>query len=98
MVSVTPFDAEGGFAAFVQWLAISTDGVFFLMALIVLFLIAFIPSLIKWGIDWSLFGSSFGVMLLAIIIYFMKGLSENVLFGFIILFLISVLKITIFKE
>lgn len=98
MATITPFDATAGFGAWISWLANSTDGAFFVIALAVLFLIAFIPSMIKWGVDWSFFGTAFGVMMIAIPIYFLGGLSETAMFIYIFLFVLSIIKITIFRE
>lgn len=98
MATVTPFDATQGFGAWVSWLATATDGAFFVIALAVLFLVVFIPSLVKWGVDWSFFGTSFGIMMIAIPLYFLGGLSEEALAVFIILFVTSIVKLAVFAE
>lgn len=97
-MAIIPFDATTGFAGWISWLAVSTDGAFFVIGFAVLFLIAFIPSLIKWGVDWAFFGTTFGVMMISIPLYFLGGISETAMFIFILLFVLSVLKIAIFKE
>ena len=98
MATTLPFDAANGFAGWIQWLASATDGWFFVLLLGVIFLVSFIPMLVKWGMDSSLMASSFGVMLLAIPLYYLKGIEEGVLFFFIVVFVLSIIKFTIFKD
>lgn len=98
MVNNVPFDVNQGFSAWVSWLATSTDGWFFLLILSVLFIISIVPSYIKWGLDYSLFGVSFGVMIISAILFWLGGISEEAMFFFVLLFAVSVLKMTIFKE
>ena len=53
------FDPTTGVAGLVVWLGAASEGWFFVMPLVALFLISFIPSMIKWGTDWPLLASSF---------------------------------------
>lgn len=98
MVTITPFEASEGFSGWISWLATATDGWFFILALFVLFLIAFIPMLSKWGVDSSLLSASFGVMLISFPIYYAGGLGEKIVFIFILIFVLSIVKISVFKE
>ena len=98
MATTTPFEATDGFSGLLSWIASSTDGWFFIIFLAVLFLIAFIPMLSRWGMDSSLLATSFGVMLISIPIYYAGGLSEEAIFVFILIFVLAIVKSTVFKE
>lgn len=95
--SILP-DPSQGWAAIISWLAEVTYGQFWIWFLGVLFLIVFIPSINRWGIDWSLLGTSTGVFILSLIIWLADGLSEYAFFGFVLLWILSVIKFTIFPE
>lgn len=92
------FDPNQGIEGLIRYLAVNSDGWFFVIALITIFLVAFIPMVMRWGFDWSFLSASSGVLLLAIPLYFAGGIDEKALFGFILLFALSLLKATIFKE
>lgn len=89
---------DEGWAAIISWLAQVTDGTFWIWFLAVLFLIIFIPGVVKWGIDWPLLGTSTGVFILSFIIWLADGLGEVAFFGFILIWIISIVKFTIFPE
>jgi len=97
------FDPTTGVAGLVAWLGAASEGWFFVMALVALFLISFIPSMIKWGTDWPLLASSFGCLLFAIPIYYMKGFgvgtdADVIMFAFVMLFVLAIVKIAVFKD
>jgi len=97
------FDYTTGIAGLVSWLGAASDGWFFMMAIGVLFLITFVPSMIKWGTDWPLFSSSFGCLLFAIPIYYMQGFgvgfdADVKMFVWILLFILAVVKVAVFKD
>ena len=99
----TLFDPTAGLAGLVKFLGMSTDGWFFMWGLIALFIISFIPSMIKWGTDWPLLSASLGCLLVAIPIYLMKGFGEGTdadikMFVWVLLFALSVVKIAVFKD
>lgn len=103
MVEINMFDSSLGIAGFVQWLGEITDGWFWIFMLLLIFLIVFIPSVIRWGTDWPLFSTSFGCMILAIPIYFMKGFgvgtqADVVMFIFVLIWIVSFIKIAFFKS
>ena len=99
MANITiPFDPTDGFIGWIQWLADATNGWFFVLALIVLFVITITPMNNRWGFDLAFLSSSFGVFLFALPIYFAQGLSERALSVFVILLLLAILTSTVFKE
>lgn len=99
MTSITPpFNALDGFTGWITWLSDVTDGRFFIMALLVLFIIVLIPMISKWKFDTAFLSASIGVFFLAIPLYFGGGLSERALSMFLIMLLIAIIKYTVFEE
>lgn len=92
------FDPQGGILAYIQFVAEATDGWFFVMMLGILGLVVLFSAIPKWGFDWSFFGTAFGVMIVSLPIWLAGGLDDRSLFLFILLFALSVVKVTVFKR
>ena len=92
------FNPTLGIAEMITWLAESTDGLFFIIAAIVIFGITYFPMSLRYGSDWPLLASSLGTMLFLVPIYFAGGISEEGLFLFIIISVVALVKVAIFKD
>lgn len=99
MTSITPpFNPTEGFIGWIIWLADATNGWFFVLTLLVLFLIVLFPMIDKFKFDTAFLSASFGVFLLSLPLYFGGGLSERAVAMFTIILLIAIIKYTVFEE
>lgn len=95
-MSITEIQNLSTIQDIIIYLVNQTDGWFFYILLMVLFLIIFVPTMLRWGTEMALFSASFCIMLVTFILWLMQGISEIVLFGTVLLWIMSIIKLTIF--
>lgn len=95
-MSITEIQNLSSIQDIILYIVNQTDGWFFFILLMVLFLIILVPTMLRWGTDMALFSASFSVMLVGFILWLMQGISEVVLFITVLLWIISIIKLTVF--
>lgn len=90
------FNVDDGIGGLLSWVAIETNGLFFSLALLILFLVLFIPMYNKFDGSQALFGSMVGVFCVTIPIYALDLIPDTT--GLIVLIglISSIIRITIF--
>ena len=99
----TLFNPENGIGGLIEWLGASTEGLFFVFMIIAIYIIFSYPAIVRYGFDWSMFGISFGCLLISLPIYYMRGFgvgyqADIILFIQILIFALITIKIILFKE
>lgn len=91
------FNLDDGIGGILSWIVVETNGLFFTLVLVILFLVLFIP-MYKKGEDGgqALFGSMVGVFCVSIPLYAYDLIPDTTGLIVLIALISSIIKITIF--
>lgn len=93
-----PFNYNDGFAGLISWLAMTTDGYFFIIILITIAAVVFPTMLVRYEFDLAFFATTTGLLIFGILLFLMGGLEEGVIYMLAVLFTLSLIKIALFKN